>query len=130
MGRSDTCPHDGVIRLRESSHVISSRQLGTEPCFHQGQDFNAKLQASTGQQINITLIDFQNGATVTSRACTEYGHVTDVQTKQGVPLCGFGERERTLFLSNSNSVDLTIKAATTLPNFALKLEGKKLLKVL
>ncbi|ELU05656.1 hypothetical protein CAPTEDRAFT_217504 [Capitella teleta] len=122
MSQSDICAADGIIRLRDSSHVIASRQLASLPCFTSGQRWTRKIQASTGQQINVTLIDLEIGATVSSRACEEYGHVTDAHTKQSAPICSHGDRRKTLLISNSNILDLNLRAATELPNFALKLE--------
>ena len=95
------------------------------------------LEAPLGQRINISLIDFSGAATTqlvrSDITCRQYGFVVEKSNKNNVSICAPDaavngakpERERTVYSSETNSVDIVLFSDSTSDsyNFLIKLNG-------
>ena len=73
------------------------------------------LQAPTGQQINVTLLDF--GMTERHREdkvqanCLLYGYITDKAAVKNVSICGLEyDREKVVYISSSSVIEVILES--------------------
>ncbi len=89
------------------------------------------IHVPKGQRVNITLLDFSTSEAPerASNLCALYANIReDRRGATEVTVCGGEKREKPIFLSETNTVQVTInseQAATS--NFVLKYQGKGVL---
>lgn len=110
------------MELRDHAEFFSSRMLALSSCFSQDTS-HLLINASPGQQINITLIDLQFNKNDQSHSCVNYGEIEDLHTKQGSSLCGGKSRISHVILSNSHMMRLKLNSNFKEQNFILQMNG-------
>jgi hypothetical protein len=96
-----------------------------------------RLEAPVGQRINISLLDFSGSSAVNTPrdrdvTCRQYGFVTEKLNRKNVSICAVSrdgevrlQREKTVFTSESNRVDVILTTGTSSENnFLVKINGK------
>ena len=96
------------------------------------------LQALPGQKLNITLLDFAMSSRRDSNndnshfgipeICYKYAVIKERNKKKNTTVCGGQERERSMYLSDTNSVHIEVAAGRRGGNFGyflLHYEGMK-----
>ena len=113
------------IHLRENLGHIHSGNILSKPCLFDRHSSSAvfQLEASQGQQINITMVDFGQTSTKAWGSCVNYGRIVELQTNQQTMICGGGERTKHLMISNSNKVEISLQKYQN-PKFMLRFEGE------
>jgi len=95
------------------------------------------LEAQTGQQINVSLLDFSGhgGRTqmdtrgLVSDNCNpahvQYGYIVDKTNKNNVSICSTASQQRYkhVYLSSGNSVEIVLTSSNT-SNFLLAYQGR------
>ena len=127
------CRRSKYLRVTQPTGYIASALSFTTWC-GTSSDTPWLIEALPGQRINITLLDFGvytpegdssygesfNGVEV----CQKYAVVREKIPERSTVLCGGRARERQVYLSNSNSVEIGIEArSATKHHFLLKYEG-------
>ncbi len=128
------CRGSDFIRLSEPQGYISSAvtedlQLGSSMC-------PWMIQAQPGQKIIITLLDFAlwvpNRKTTarhppeTSGICHIYANIKERTMAGSVTVCGGDQRERTIYTSETDSVQIEVanmKLSKNVAYFLFKYEG-------
>lgn len=68
-----------------------------------------KLEAPSGQQIRVSLLDFSLKSTQSVNECATYGHILDKAAGKNESICALlRDRERFLYISAANTVDVVI----------------------
>ena len=126
-----TCKISRQVKVTSPSGYIAS--VVTEESGCGAENVPWVIEAKPGQRINLTLYDFsrvdQNGAAITrpSRGCVMYAYVRDETSQERHSLCAGGERERHVFTSLSNQVNVHL-VKSHFPegkrNFMIYYEGK------
>ena len=113
--------------LNASEGYISSRQP-TSPSM---SNCPWVIQVAPGQRINITLLDFgvyglkKGSPGGQSVYCNRYAQIRDLS--QNTPICAGRVREKNVYVSKSNRVEITLlrpDRSQVQPQFLLKYQGK------
>ena len=102
-GRHDTLQLSGPLGYIASSVTLESN-LGSHRC-------PWIISALPGQRINITLLTFnlpQGHHSLTSSHCKLYARVRDITGGSDVNICKSRSRERTVFVSETNRIQLEV----------------------
>lgn len=102
----------------------------------EAMDTNAcpwRITVLPGQRINITLFDFNLVSRPTDRSdsgtvCQVYAMITEVAASTDITVCGGEQRQRMVYLSETNSIDIQVVTITDEDHhghFLLKYEGKQ-----
>ena len=106
-----------------TTHIIGSMLV----CGTQFQPWT--VEAPVGEKIRINLIDFSAAKSSQAveqgkQACFKYGIIVDKGNKRNVSICGRGvERERDLYTSTGNVVEIFLNSDDHAKQFMLRVEG-------
>ena len=111
-----------LVSVTEDPMHLSSSIQSSFGCGTKSQHWT--LEASSGQQINLRLLDFSGGAGQSEggQCRQQYGYIVDKQAKRNVSICGNGVREKDLYLSRSNEI-LIVMSASEQQNFLVQFHG-------
>ena len=115
-----------VAQFMSSSSSTSSDVNSASSCGSKSHPW--RLEAASGQRINISLLDFIAMDRPRDRVtCRQYGYVLETMNKSNVSVCGGGGaqlRQSHVYMSDSNNVEI-VRVASSEPQrkFLLKLEG-------
>ena len=113
--RLPACSSEKFVRIRNnfgylSNSVVETYKYGSVEC-------PWRIEMSRGQRINLTLIDFstpttdlvssESGSMHSRGTCFQYAILTErSSTTRNVRICGGERRERNVYTSRTNSVDI------------------------
>ncbi len=100
-----TCTTNNVLKIDASSGTLLSSDVDRTGCGSIAKPWT--LQGSQGQRIRISMTDFAWGSNSAGQ-CTVYGYVSEADTGMNHTICGGLAREREIYTSNSNTVQLQI----------------------
>ncbi len=120
---------NGAISLRSLSGVLSSPQ---DPHCQRDQT-SWLIEGSPGQRVNLTLLDFGAGGSgdhVHMSSCIPYGFLVERTLGVNQSICGGRSRERVLYTSATNSVEVVlISPRPSQPAFLVNFQGKSSNKI-
>ncbi len=115
--------------IRSLSGVLSSLQ---DPHCQRDQT-SWLIEGSPGQRINLTLLDFGAGSSsdqVHVSSCMPYGFLEEKTLGVNQSICGGRSRERVLYTSATNSVEVVlISPRPSQPAFLVNFQGKSSNKI-
>ena len=101
------------LQLGEAGVTLSSHQADTSGCGLPMAPWTIKTPA--GQRVNITLVNFgwheseqsvQTDNGITGSQCSVYGYIVERSLGMNTTFCGGSSRERHVYLSASNEVEI------------------------
>ncbi len=123
------CPQSGSTKVTGSRGFLSSRVTDQTGCGSVSHPW--LIDVSSGQQVKVDLIDFAAtvdlGYTQDHSSCNVYGYISEASSGANISICGGLAREREVYTSSSNLVQIQITDLQTRGNggkFLLKYEGK------
>ena len=117
---AEKCRRLGRILIRQSSGFISNVDDVTwhPPCAY-------VIEVPLGQRINVTLLDFAYWSTNQSSArCEELAVIKEGTTGKNAIACRDGVRDKVVFLSHSNIIEVVLLASHPSRRFLLHYEGE------
>ena len=91
-----------------------------------------RVTVAPGQRINLTLFDFnivppRNSERESGTVCQVYAIINEKSSSTDVTVCGGDQRQRMVYLSEANSIDIQVMTITDEAqhgHFLLRYEGK------
>ena len=117
---AEKCRRLGRILIRQSSGLIGNVDDVTwhPPCAY-------VIEVPLGQRINVTLLDFAYWSTNQSSArCEELAVIKEGKTGKNAIACRDGVRDKVVFLSHSNIIEVVLLACHPSRRFLLHYEGE------
>lgn len=108
---------------RTAGFIASSESVKSECGLHESPWV---LEAKPGQQIKISLLDFDwdNTTDMDENCKVNYGYILDLESDDVINICGRGAREKVVFTSVGHEVQIVLNAENVQKyRFLLKYEG-------
>lgn len=124
--RETTCGKCGHVTAPSPNGYISSYQTQKTGCGT--PDCPWRLEARSGQRLNISLVNFAWTArerTPSTQQCKVYATIKEVAGSHGETICGENLRERHVYTSLTNAVELRIVGKGGGEQFLFHYEGKQ-----
>ena len=127
---SSLCETSSYVKLVSTEGYLASITTDETGCGSASTPWI--IQAEPGQRINVSLVDFTRfnvGVELGHRSeihgCRRYAGIRERAVRTNLTVCAGDQRERHLYLSRSNSLEIAILKMSSEPyNFLIKYQSK------